>query len=56
MNNTTRRYPRSLQAAFPQDHAEAIEHYANRGASALRFLIWLAACIVIGICAGSALA
>ena len=26
MNTTTRRHQRSLAQAFPQDHAEAIEH------------------------------
>jgi hypothetical protein len=26
---TTRRYPRSLAQAFPQDHAEAIEHHPS---------------------------
>lgn len=27
MNNTVRTYPRSLAAAFPKDHAAAIEIY-----------------------------
>lgn len=32
MNDTTRRFPRSLQEAFPQDRqwAYAIERYSNR--------------------------
>jgi len=32
MNDTTRRFPRSLQEAFPQDRqwAYAVERYSNR--------------------------
>lgn len=29
MNTTTKRYARSLSEAFPQDHAESIEHYTT---------------------------
>lgn len=29
MNTTTKRFARSLSEAFPQDHAESVEHYTT---------------------------
>ena len=45
MNNTVRRYPRSLCEAYPRDHAAAIEIYRQREPLGHRVVTWLSAAI-----------
>lgn len=49
MNNTTRKYPRTLQQAFPQDrkHAEWLTRYPRTDWGE-RVLAWFL-CLVLGV-------
>lgn len=48
---TTRRYSRTLQQAFPQDYANAVEVYRHplRLADLFRAVICVIACVAIGV-------
>ena len=49
MNNTVRKFPRSMQEAFPSDYAEAIERPRGYSAESAGHRFVLAVCLV-GLC------